>query len=45
MKRSVEVGKLSFDRCVEAMDRVTFTTDVQDLQDCDMIIEAVAGAA
>ena len=41
MKRSVEVGKLSFDRCVEAMDRVTVTTDVQDLQDCDMIIEAV----
>ncbi|MBG92367.1 MAG: 3-hydroxyacyl-CoA dehydrogenase [Chloroflexi bacterium] len=41
MKRSVEVGKLSFDNCVEAMERVSFTTDLNDLADVDMIIEAV----
>lgn len=41
MKRSVEVGKLSFDNCVEAMKRVSFTTDLNDLVDVDMIIEAV----
>lgn len=41
MKRAVEVGKLSFDECVAAIDRVSFTLDLQDLADCDMIIEAV----
>jgi 3-hydroxybutyryl-CoA dehydrogenase len=41
MKRSVEVGKLSFDKCHEAMSRISFTTDLKDLADCDMIIEAV----
>jgi len=41
MKRSVEVGKLSFDKCVAAMERVSFTTDLNDLADVDMIIEAV----
>lgn len=41
MKRSVEVGKLPFDRCQEAMQRIRFTTEVQDLADCDLVIEAV----
>jgi 3-hydroxybutyryl-CoA dehydrogenase len=41
MKRSVEVGKLSFDDCATAMARVNFTTNLQDLADVDMIIEAV----
>lgn len=41
MKRSVEVGKLSFDDCAAAMERLSFTTDLQDLADVDMIIEAV----
>lgn len=41
MKRSVEVGKLEFDRCHEAMQRIRFTTDVHDLADCDLVIEAV----
>ena len=41
MKRSVEVGKLPFDKCVSAMERVSFTTDLNDLADVDMIIEAV----
>ena len=41
MKRSVEVGKLGFDQCHEAMARVSFTTDLADLADVDMVIEAV----
>jgi len=41
MKRSVEVGKLGFDQCNEAIDRVSFTTDVNDLANVDMVIEAV----
>ncbi|MGE3960658.1 MAG: 3-hydroxyacyl-CoA dehydrogenase family protein [Dehalococcoidia bacterium] len=41
MKRAVEVGKLPFDTCVEAMQRFTFTTDVKGLADCDIVIEAV----
>ncbi|MCK9486952.1 MAG: 3-hydroxyacyl-CoA dehydrogenase family protein [Dehalococcoidia bacterium] len=41
MKRAVEVGKLEFDKCYEAMQRVSFTTDLNDLADADMVIEAV----
>ena len=41
MKRAVEVGKLEFDKCYEAMQRVSFTTDLKDLADVDMVIEAV----
>jgi len=41
MKRSVEVGKLSFDDCAAAIERLSFTTNLQDLADVDMIIEAV----
>jgi 3-hydroxybutyryl-CoA dehydrogenase len=41
MKRAVEVGKLPFDKCVEAMQRVSFTTEVKGLANCDIVIEAI----
>src|ERR1035437_9557256 len=41
IKRSVEVGKLKFDDCVAAMNRMSFTTKQADLKDCDIIVEAV----
>ena len=41
MKRSVELGKLKFDDCLEAMEKASFTQDIADLADCDIIIEAV----
>ena len=41
LKRAVEVGKMEFDRAREAMDRITVTTDLRALADCDFIIEAV----
>jgi 3-hydroxybutyryl-CoA dehydrogenase len=41
MKRAVEVGKLPFDRAVEAMPRISFSTDLQALKDVDFLIEAV----
>ena len=41
LKRAVEVGKLEFDKCYEAMQRITFTTDLKDLADVQMVIEAV----
>lgn len=41
MKRAVEVGKLEFDKAHQAMQRVSFTTDLKDLADVDMVIEAV----
>ena len=41
MKRAVEIGKLPFDRAVEAMPRITVTTDLNALRDVDFLIEAV----
>jgi 3-hydroxybutyryl-CoA dehydrogenase len=41
VKRSVEVGKLSFDKAAFALEHVTLTTDLGALNDCDFIIEAV----
>jgi 3-hydroxybutyryl-CoA dehydrogenase len=41
MKRAVELGKLKFDDCMIAMKRVKLTTKVEDLRDCDIIVEAV----
>lgn len=41
IKRAVERGKLEFDKAAEAIDRVTLTTDLGDLNDCQFIIEAV----
>jgi 3-hydroxybutyryl-CoA dehydrogenase len=41
MKRAVEVGKLPWDKCQEAMQRLSYTTDLKDFADVDMVIEAV----
>ncbi len=41
MKRAVEIGKLPFDRAVEAMPRISFSTDLMALKDVDFLIEAV----
>lgn len=41
IKRSVEIGKLKFDEAVAAMARVSFTTRIEDLAGCDIIIEAI----
>ena len=41
IKRAVEIGKLEFDRAVDAMNRITVTKDVEALADCDLIIEAI----
>ena len=41
IKRAVEIGKLSFDDATAAIERITVTTEVADLADCDFVIEAV----
>ena len=41
MKRAVEIGKLPFDRAVEAIPRISFSTDLAALKDVDFLIEAV----
>lgn len=41
VKRAVERGKMGFDAAVQVMDLVGYTTNVEDLKDCDLIIEAV----
>lgn len=41
IKRAVERGKLGFDDAVAAMNRISFTTRVEDLAGCDIIIEAI----
>jgi 3-hydroxybutyryl-CoA dehydrogenase len=41
MKRAVEIGKLRFDDCVAAMERISFTTRLEDLADVDFVIEAI----
>lgn len=41
VKRAVEKGKLGFDRALAIIDLVSYTTDIDDLADCDLIIEAV----
>ena len=41
IKRAVEIGKLKFDDAVAAMARVSMSTDVASLADCDIIIEAI----
>lgn len=41
LKRSVEKGKLGFDQALAAADAVSYTTDLADLADCDVVIEAV----
>ncbi|MCO5200538.1 MAG: 3-hydroxyacyl-CoA dehydrogenase family protein [Chloroflexi bacterium] len=41
VKRAVERGKINFDDAVAAMARVSYTTKVEDLANCDIIIEAI----
>jgi 3-hydroxybutyryl-CoA dehydrogenase len=41
VKRAVEKGKLGFDQALAAMNAVSYTTELADLKDCDVIIEAV----
>lgn len=41
VKRAVEKGKMGFDAAVQIMELVGYTTKVEDLADCDLIIEAV----
>tara|TARA_E500000331_G_scaffold219482_1_gene210371 strand:- start:1287 stop:2057 length:771 start_codon:yes stop_codon:yes gene_type:complete len=40
---AVEMGKMTEEERDAAMSRLSFTTDVSDLKDCDMIIEAIGG--
>lgn len=41
MKRAVERGKLGFDLAEEAIRRISYTTEIEDLAPCQFIIEAV----
>lgn len=41
IKRAVERGKLGFDDAIAAMNRVSFTTDLSGLANCDIVIEAI----
>ncbi len=41
VKRAVERGKLGFDKALEMISLVNYTTEVSGLADCDLIIEAV----
>jgi 3-hydroxybutyryl-CoA dehydrogenase len=41
MNKAIEKGKLTAEQRDAAMGRLTFTTAVKDLKDCDIVIEAV----
>ena len=41
MKRAVEIGKLEFDTALEAIQRIEYTKEPQDLAEVDFIIEAI----
>ena len=41
MKRAVEIGKLEFDTALEAIRRIEYTKEPQDLADVDFVIEAI----
>ncbi len=41
IKRSVELGKLKFDDAVAAMGRVKLTRHLEDMRNCDIVIEAI----
>jgi len=41
--KAVELGKMTSEAKDEAMARLSFTTDVRDLSECDLIIEAIGG--
>lgn len=42
-KNAVEMGKMTEAEMDAAMARLSFTTNVEDLKDCDLIIEAIGG--
>jgi len=44
-KNGVERGNLAQDQMDKALSLLTFTTKVEDLKDCDLIIEAIGGGA
>ncbi len=41
LKRAVEIGKLGFDVATGTVERIAFTTRVEDLADSDFLIEAI----
>jgi 3-hydroxybutyryl-CoA dehydrogenase len=41
VKRAVEKGKLGFDQALAAIASISFTTELADLADCDVVIEAI----
>jgi 3-hydroxybutyryl-CoA dehydrogenase len=41
VKRAVEKGKLGYDQAAQAIDLIDYTLAVEDLAQCDLIIEAV----
>ena len=41
--KAVELGKMTLEERDAAMSLLNFTTDVNDLSDCDLIIEAIGG--
>jgi len=41
IKNAVQIGKLKFDDANAAIARISFTTDVNDFADVDMVIEAI----
>ncbi len=43
--KAVEMGKMTQESLDQAMSLLSFTTDVNDLEDCDLIIEAIGGGA
>jgi len=44
-KKTVELGKMTEEAMEEALSLLNFTTDIEDLKDCDLIIEAIGGGA
>jgi 3-hydroxybutyryl-CoA dehydrogenase len=42
-KNAVKLGKMTEDELDAAMARLSVTTDINDLKDCDLIIEAIGG--
>jgi 3-hydroxybutyryl-CoA dehydrogenase len=41
MGRAIERGKMTEDERSEAQGRIAWTTDLEDLRDCDLVIEAI----
>jgi 3-hydroxybutyryl-CoA dehydrogenase len=41
--KAVELGKMTQEELDKAMSLLSFTTNVEDLKDCDLIIEAIGG--